>query len=711
MSGDRPQHLAGRIGTAMRAGRLEDAAALLQVYVNAKPHRAGEQFALASVLFSLGRAGQALPWLSRVVALAPGHVEAQLTLGRALLRRGRACEAEWSLRAALALKPDRFKALAALSACLNRQERWREAMPLLAQACAVRPRDARVRYEYGLALLAQSRLDEAAAHLAEAATLDPKWMQPRLAHSRALYELGEFPRAAELAEDAVLRDPASPDARHLIGLINFKRHHLASSCFRLWEAIALGPALAESHFFLGRSLNESNRQAEAAAAFAYTIDLRPDWAEAHYAWGVSLLRGDQIDAASAVLTKAVAGRPEWAAARFRLSTACLDLGHSTEAAAQQAAAACLDPENNGQHLTRAPWASAREGGIRSLEDHAIRHNLPRLSLPDEDRGVTPEFACLAARLDGATVLGQHPMIVAANGDLLVGGVGYSPEYMRDETWLFDKGWLLRGRKRHVITDPITRAELQPHLFLGAYSNFGHWLINNLSRLRYAEHHPVLAELPVVVPDTASARHMRWLELAGYSADRVTIVPSNTLTRFDAIWVPVTLHQHTRNPADHGMATGAARFLASLGQRIDPAPPTRRSKLYLMRGNMSRRRPLNEGAVIVALTALDFEVVDPAALSPDDQVRLVRRAEIVVGPMGASMTLIAFARPGTCVVELRVPGAPFDVFSYISAINGLSYRAVTCRRAHSSGQLLFDDFTVPVPALTHTVETLLGSARN
>lgn len=75
-------------------------------------------------------------------------------------------------------------------------------------------------------------------------------------------------------------------------------------------------------------------------------------------------------------------------------------------------------------------------------------------------------------------------------------------------------------------------------------------------------------------------------------------------------------------------------------------------IYIKRGgNDARQMPIGFDEMI---SNLGFEVVVPASLTFDEQVRLFSSARRIVGPVGAGMTNMLYARPG-CEVFVIDPG--------------------------------------------------------
>ena len=705
---DRPRTLAARIGEAANAGRLEESVELLEIYVRDRPHRADEQFLLACTLSNLGRINMALTWLKRVVALKPQHSEAQLRLGRGLLRLGHAGQAEGPLRRALALAPGRFKTALALGTCLNRLERWVEAEPFLARACAGRPDDASAHYEFGLSLLIQGRPRDGVRYLTRAAALEPAWVELRLALARAFYELGQIAEALSHAETVAGLNPARFSAWLLLGSIDFARNRLARSCQNFWRAAALYPDLAEGHFLLGRSLAESNLNVEAAAAFAIAAMLESSWADAYQARGAILLRMRQLDDAVASIASAIAAKPQWAVPRFQIANALLDLGSTAAASANYAAAACLDPDGFGRHLAHASLSVTATGPVTSLEAYAKTIDLPTVSLPKDPGGGSSNFACIAVALDRAAVIGSDPLIVAEDGTMLAGGIGYSPYFACDQIRNLDRGWYIRGRDRYVLAAPAAELKAGAHFFIGAYANFGHWLINNVGRLAYIEQHAELRHLLLATPGTISADRRELLALLGYGADRITQISAGVVTRFEKLWVSATLWQQPLRLEEHGMVAAVGRILATLGQRVDPHPEVLDKLIYIPRGRVTRRRVSNESEVMGMLVGQGFEIFDPSLLSTIEQIRRIRQARIIVAPMGAGPVIVVFARPGTTFIECKVESTGMDIMPFLCATIGLGHVTVRCARAHVHASALFDDFDIPTAALDRALKLAISS---
>ena len=88
--------------------------------------------------------------------------------------------------------------------------------------------------------------------------------------------------------------------------------------------------------------------------------------------------------------------------------------------------------------------------------------------------------------------------------------------------------------------------------------------------------------------------------------------------------------------------------------LQGSTPQPARKVFVSRGNSTRRRLVNCAAVEERFAELGFEVVDPGTLSYEAQVRLFAEAELVVGEHGGGLGNIGFCQPETLVIELFHP---------------------------------------------------------
>ena len=173
-------------------------------------------------------------------------------------------------------------------------------------------------------------------------------------------------------------------------------------------------------------------------------------------------------------------------------------------------------------------------------------------------------------------------------------------------------------------------------------NYYHFLTDVLPRLELLRR---AGAEPDAFAVNRTARFQRdLLDQLGLTADRCLGSDKYPHLRADELVVPSLPDENLKTP----------RWIVPwLRERFLPRTLSRpHRRLYVTRGDKKHtRRVENEAALLGALGPLGFEMVDPGAMTPSEQVRLFAEAECVVGPHGAGLTNLAFAPPGAAVVEL------------------------------------------------------------
>jgi tetratricopeptide (TPR) repeat protein len=142
----------------------------------------------------------AIAALQRALRLKADVVEANATLGVIYLRQGRLPEAEQALRAELAAHPGDLRSQHNLAIVLESQQKPEEAVRLLRGILAAKPETADARYMLGKILLAQGAAAEAVEHLEAAARLAPEDPGTRYQLGQAYQKLGRTEQAQQQFE-------------------------------------------------------------------------------------------------------------------------------------------------------------------------------------------------------------------------------------------------------------------------------------------------------------------------------------------------------------------------------------------------------------------------------------------------------------------------------------------------------------------------------
>lgn len=249
-------------------------------------------------------------------------------------------------------------------------------------------------------------------------------------------------------------------------------------------------------------------------------------------------------------------------------------------------------------------------------------------------------------------------------------------------WLQGHGNLLKRNPQTATFDGI----LWP--WESWYSNYFHWLIRILPKLRAAVdlglHHQL------VVPDCILESDVRrqsalaiGLDLRDIPRIEAPALSARTATFFHAPDLSSRWIQALRAAAWHGK----------------PAAPFR--KLYISRSRAGRRKISNEAALLRLLDGLGYETIVPDQLTFTQQVQCFSEASVVLGPHGAGLANILFAPPPARVVEIADAAFPNPEYYDLATACGHDYW-VQFARHHGTFRPGYHDLEVDLRGL----ETIL-----
>jgi tetratricopeptide (TPR) repeat protein len=159
----------------IKAGRVTEAAQLLEKAVQTYPNSDRAMFFLGRARLRLGDVAGAEAILSRAIALAPSSVEAQMQLGVVRLSRGQAKAAQPCFRAAIQAKPNLGEAWFNLGLSLGGDIKTRaESIAAFREAIRLKPNLVEAYLGLGVVLRADGQDQAAAYELRRALELQPE---------------------------------------------------------------------------------------------------------------------------------------------------------------------------------------------------------------------------------------------------------------------------------------------------------------------------------------------------------------------------------------------------------------------------------------------------------------------------------------------------------------------------------------------------------
>jgi capsular polysaccharide biosynthesis protein len=163
-------------------------------------------------------------------------------------------------------------------------------------------------------------------------------------------------------------------------------------------------------------------------------------------------------------------------------------------------------------------------------------------------------------------------------------------------------------------------------------------------------------------------YLKSLQALGIDRDHVMEFDGTESWIFENFWwQPPAVHPGDQTP-------GATQWI---GQRVSKSVPVKpdekKLRVYISRAVPYARILANEEEILPALMEMGFQVFRLEEMPFDEQVRVFRNAEIVVGPHGAGFTNLIFSKPGTHVVEILAKGYERRCYWTLSDELGHDYR--------------------------------------
>jgi capsular polysaccharide biosynthesis protein len=253
---------------------------------------------------------------------------------------------------------------------------------------------------------------------------------------------------------------------------------------------------------------------------------------------------------------------------------------------------------------------------------------------------------------------------------------------------------------HNAEEPeVTFHEPAVYMLDKGASNYYHWMCEVFPRLWAQAAVPELLRFPMIVNDQTLTPFQHETLVSALGSAEMIAFPGRCV-RFKRLYVSSFLSSGECAPR---LRDWTARLFPHDDR--ESASPTRR--LYISRGDASRRRVVNEEETWGVLERLGFERVVPGALSVAEQMALFAGAEAVVLPNGAAAANLAATPPGALVVEFQPtvllnPG----VWTVARAMDH-RYGLVTTPDSNGRERDYFVDMTVDPGKLLRVVEAGLA----
>ncbi|MFA5312786.1 MAG: glycosyltransferase family 61 protein, partial [Methanomassiliicoccales archaeon] len=133
-----------------------------------------------------------------------------------------------------------------------------------------------------------------------------------------------------------------------------------------------------------------------------------------------------------------------------------------------------------------------------------------------------------------------------------------------------------------------------------------------------------------------------------------------------------------------------------------------SKIYISRS--LRRKISNENSLRVVLQKRGFRIVKCEIMSFDEQAKLFSTASVIIGPHGAGMTNVLFAKNNAKILEMRNQTYHGNCYLLLCNKLGFNYynlygKGHRVQKFEKSDTELLADIEVDLGDLTHTLDMM------
>lgn len=204
------------------------------------------------------------------------------------------------------------------------------------------------------------------------------------------------------------------------------------------------------------------------------------------------------------------------------------------------------------------------------------------------------------------------------------------------------------------------------------SNYGHWLIDIVSRYHLLEQSGIPID-KYVIGKLTGAFQVEALQRIGIPLDKVVVVDDEHFhlqaKRLVVPAVPCMIG---------GVPRWACQYIRScFKEKAHVTPIPGYERLYVSCQDAKGRFVINEAEVMKVLEPEGFKKVTVGSLTIREQVNLFSSAQAVVAPTGANNTNFMFCRPGTRVIEFSARTMRDSFFWKLASYVHLDYYHIEC----------------------------------
>lgn len=268
---------------------------------------------------------------------------------------------------------------------------------------------------------------------------------------------------------------------------------------------------------------------------------------------------------------------------------------------------------------------------------------------------------------------DYEIVKVPNATMVTNEISHRSLYDQNDEWLSNLSFKLQKHKPHPTRPmPVDRhiggltASLYGNVAM-AGGNYGHWMIDGLSRLFLIERHYKLSDFDhFLVPVLRYDFHRESLAALGIPENKIIEMGALECLKFDQLVA-------TTSPRGKSSSVTPGWMIDNYRERLlgTVASQSGKRRIYVSRKDAGSRKFDNEDEIITLLQRYGFESVELSTYNFADKVRLFAEADVVVGLSGAGLTNVMFCPRGSTLIEFQPSTLASYMFTTIATYLGIT----------------------------------------
>ncbi len=211
---------------------------------------------------------------------------------------------------------------------------------------------------------------------------------------------------------------------------------------------------------------------------------------------------------------------------------------------------------------------------------------------------------------------------------------------------------------------------------GGIVNYSHWLIDSISRIALLKKIGWYEKIDwFLVPSYKQDYHKDAMQMLGIDESKIIAGDIHNHIQADTLLATTYVRYHEHIPL---WCCDFLRDEFLKYKSLGTDKKFNRPFVYISRNDSSKRRVLNEEALIKVLDKYGFQSFELSKLSFQEKISLFSNAEIIIATIGAGQANLVFCNENTHVIELMAEDFAQPFFNDLANKVGIKYDYLICK---------------------------------